>query len=154
MSRDLARACREYLNAKGGTGVDEVGALLPQVKLALLRMDAGAGAWGGQGEVGTRRLRGYGVESGCNVGDLLRVYHRLDEALKSSPSEFEALVLSVDKRGQRGDDREEEMKRGAAEACGGGKEDLGLAASWSEYIQFVSNVSLDVLVAGRQNLVG
>ena len=78
VSRDLARACREYLNAKGGTGVDEVGALLPQVKLALLRMDAGAGAWGGQGEVGTRRLRGYGVESGCNVGDLLRVYHRLD----------------------------------------------------------------------------
>ena len=134
--------------------MDEVGALLPQVKLALLRMDAGAGAWGGQGEVGTRRLRGYGVESGCNVGDLLRVYHRLDEALKSSPSEFEALVLSVDKRGQGGDDREEEMKRGAAEACGGGKEDLGLAASWSEYIQFVSNVSLDVLVAGRQNLVG
>ena len=75
--------------------MDEVGALLPQVKLALLRMDAGAGAWGGQGEVGTRRLRGYGVESGCNVGDLLRVYHRLDEALKSSPSEFEALVLAV-----------------------------------------------------------
>ena len=197
VARDLARACHEFVNAKGlgigpalgagevkwvaagqgGAGAEGAGTL-SQLRLALLRLDAHLAPEAPLKRPPSESTRSSAQE--CTHFNMLRLYRHLQSLLASSIPDFVALIHFVRSRGEIGASQVRNPRTGDADAVEYGgdaalafsppsgeadasgssrdktrarwKEDIGvnLQASWGDFVAFVTQVSIDVLVGSGE----